>query len=306
MIYKILSFLRIINKKTFDVQLFLIPILIKAKFQILIFHFFPKLVSFLSKKSAKLPNKEQRFVFNKSQLDEVTIINKQNFKFNSIDLFIRSKKYDFKNLKKSKNIFLLNPFYIENEIKNPIGVEKRKLLIMKKKNVYYVTGDSTLLKEYLKKKLNIVYVQLWKKNGKKFFIDKWEMNERKKALEYCKKNSNSYVLDVGLETSCKTLYCGSATIAALTFAKLTKNLKIFNWDFFMSKSPKNYGYFKTINLLYPSNYRIKNDVFLEMSLWNWVFAYRLSKLKNVKITGYLKDICKKKEIVKRLLKIFYK
>ena len=91
----------------------------------LIFHFFPKLVSFLSKKSAKLPNKEQRFVFNKSQLDEVTIINKQNFKFNSIDLFIRSKKYDFKNLKKSKNIFLLNPFYIENEIKNPIGVEKR-------------------------------------------------------------------------------------------------------------------------------------------------------------------------------------
>ena len=147
---------------------------------------------------------------------------------------------------------------------------------------------------------------MWRKNGKNFFIDKWEMNVRKKALEYCKKNSNSYVLDVRFETSCKTLYCGSATIVALTFAKLTKNLKIFNWDFFMSKSPKNYGYFKTINLLYPSNYRMKNNVFLEMSLWNWVFAYRLSKLKNVKITGYLKDICKKKEIVKRLLKIFYK
>ena len=43
-----------------------------------------------------------------------------------------------------------------------------------------------------------------------------------------------------------------------------------------------------------------------MSLWHWVFIYRLSKQKNVQIGGYLKDICKKKDIVKRLLEIFYK
>ena len=42
----------------------------------------------------------------------------------------------------------------------------------------------------------------------------------------------------------------------------------------MSKSPKDYGL--KLSLLYPSNFRIKNNVFLEMSLWHWVFIYRLS------------------------------
>ena len=74
----------------------------------------------------------------------------------------------------------------------------------------------------------------------------------------------------------------------------------------MKESPKEYGYFKTLNLLYPSNFRIKNNVFLEMGLWHWVFIYRLSQLKNVNISGYLKDIIEKKNITKRLLRIFYK
>ena len=47
-------------------------------------------------------------------------------------------------------------------------------------------------------------------------------------------------------------------------------------------------------------------MFLEMGLWHWVFIYRLSQLKNVNISGYLKDIIEKKNITKRLLRIFYK
>ena len=43
-----------------------------------------------------------------------------------------------------------------------------------------------------------------------------------------------------------------------------------------------------------------------MSLWQWVFVYRLSKLKNVKINGFINGIINKKEIITRLLKIFYK
>ena len=306
MIYKILNFLRKINKKTFNIQLFLIPTAIRAKIQILIFHFCPKFVRILSIKTAKLPNNKERFILNNKSLDEFQIIDNQKFKFKTSDLFIRAKKYNTKDFKKYKNIFLLNPFYTENETVNFLPASKKKLLVIKKKNIFYVTADHTFLEEYLKNKLNIVYIQVWKKDGKKLFISENEIRARKKFLKYCKKNKNSYLLDSYFETNCKTIYCNSAIIAALTLAKLTKRLKIHNWNYYMNSSPKNYGYLKTINLLYPLKFRIKNNLFLEMSLWQWVFVYRLSKLKNVKINGFINGILNKKEITSRLIKIFYK
>ena len=306
MINRILNFLRIINKKTFNIQLFLIPVLIRAKLQILIFHFCPKLVRLLSIKTAKLPNKDERFIYNKEQLDELEIINKGKFKFDKLDLFIRSKLYSSRDLEELENIFLLNPFYTENETVNYLPPSKKKLLILENKNVYYVTSDHEFLREYFKYEINIIYIQVWQKNKKQYFISKEENIMRDKAVKYCKKNENSYVLDVSFDTNCKTMYVGSATIAALTFAKLSKKLKVYYWDFYMNKSPMEYGYFKTLNLLYPTNFRIKNNVFLEMSLWHWIFIFRLSELKNVQLTGYLKDICQNKDIKKRLLEIFYK
>ena len=306
MLNKILKYLRIINKKTFNIQLLLIITSIRAKFQILIFHLCPKLVTLLSIKTARLPNKEERFSLNKTEFDEFKKINKQKFKFDTSDLFIRAKKYNYKDFKRYKNIFLLNPFYTKNETAKFLPASQKKLLIIKKKNIFYVTADHTFLDEYLKNELNIVFIQTWKKDGKKLFISKGETKSRKKFLKYCKKSKNSYLLDVHFETNCKTMYCNSAIIAALTFAKLTKKLRIHNWNYYMNSSPANYGYFKTINLLYPLKFRIKNNVFLEMSLWQWVFAYRLSKLKNVKINGFINGILNKKAITTRLLKIFYK
>lgn len=303
---KILIFLRYINERTFNIKFFLILTSIRAKFQILVFHFYPDLVSFFSIKSAKLPNSEEKFLLNKKQLDEFRIINKKNFKFNTSDLFIRAKKYSYKDLKKYKNIFLLNPFYVENETAKYLPASQKKLLIIKKNNIFYVTADNSFLDEYLKNKLNILYIQVWKKNGEKLFISKEEKKSRKKFLKYCLKHKNSFLIDAYFNTNCKTMYCNSAIIASLALAKLTKKLKIHNWNYYMNSSPKNYGYFKTINLLYPLKFRIKNNVFLEMSLWQWVFVYRLSKLKNVKINGFINGILNKKQIIKRLLKIFYK
>ena len=303
---KILVFLRYVNERTFNIKLFLILTSIRAKLQILVFHFYPNLVRLLSIKSAKLPNNKEKFFLNKTRLDEFKIINNKDFNFDTSDLFIRAKKYDYRDLKKYKNIFLLNPFYTENETAKFLPASQKKLLILKRKNIIYVTADNSFLKEYLKNKLNILYIQVWKKNGKKLYVSKEEKNSRKKFLKYCSKNKNSYLLDAYFDTNCKTIYCNSAIIASLALAKLTKKLKIHNWNYYMKLSPINYGYFKTINLLYPLNFRIKNNVFLEMSLWQWVFVYRLSKLKNVKIHGFINGILNKKQIIKRLLKIFYK
>ncbi len=306
MIKKILLFLRFVNKNTFDIKLFLILTSIRAKIQIFIFHFYPNLVRLLSIRTAKLPNYEEKFILNKEKLDEFKIFNKNRFNFITSDLFIRAKKYNHKDFIKYKNIFLLNPFYTKNETAKFLTAAQKKLLIIRRQNIFYVTADPSFLSEYLKNNLNTVFIQVWKKKGKKLYISAAEKKSRKKFLEYCLKHKNSYLLDAYFETDCKTIYCNSAIIAALALAKLTKKLNIHNWNYYMNKSPKDYGYLKTINLLYPLKFRIKNNVFLEMSLWQWVFVYRLSQLKNVKINGFINGILNKKAITTRLLKIFYK
>ena len=79
------------------------------------------------------------------------------------------------------------------------------------------------------------------KNGKKLYISNEEKKSRKNFLKYCSKNKNSYLLDAYFETNCKTMYCNSAIIAALALAKLTKKLKIHNWNYYMNSSPKIMG-----------------------------------------------------------------
>ena len=115
-------------------------------------------------------------MYNKTQLDELNIINKGKFEFENLDLFIRSKSYNNKDFEKFQNIFLLNPFYTENETVNYLPPSKKKLLMIEKKNVYYVTSDHDFLKEYLKYKINIVYIQVWQKDKKEFFISNDEKN----------------------------------------------------------------------------------------------------------------------------------
>ena len=137
-------------------------------------------------------------------------------------------------------------------------------------------------------------------------VEKWEKPIYKRILKYCKKRKNSFVVDVSYNTTCNTHYTGSAVTAALFFAKVCEKVNIHNWDFYMSKNPKKYSFFKTVNLLYPLKFRLKNNVFLETSLWHWYFIYKLLKLNNVSVNGYLKYIASNKKITSQLTKIFCK
>ena len=74
----------------------------------------------------------------------------------------------------------------------------------------------------------------------------------------------------------------------------------------MKKNPKKYNFFKTVNLLYPLKFRLKNNVFLETSLWHWYFVYKLLKLTNVSIDGHFTGVVKNKRVVNRLERIFCK
>ena len=304
MFKKFLRFLRIINKKTFDIQIFLIPTHIRAKVQIFLFCFFPQLVSYLSIKSAKLPSNTQKFKSISKNLDEFIVLNKRNFNKKKIDFFIRSKKNDYSNLR-NKNVFLLNPLYIENETKKRISNQKdMKLLKFNHKRFIYVTSEHTILKIFIKNNLNVLFIQIWKNDGKKFYMDKWEKPIYRNVLKYCKNRKNSFVVDVSYNTTCTTHYTSSAIAGSSFFAKVCNKVNIYNWDFYMKENPKSFNFFKLANLLYPLDFRLKNNVFLETSLWHWYFIFRISKLKTVSVDGYLKYIASNKKIIKRLKKIF--
>ena len=305
MLKKILKFLRFINKKTLNIQFFLIPTHIRAKFQVILFCTFPKYVGWLSIKSARLPRLDQRFNFNLKFLNEIIILNKRNFKEKKISLFIRSIKKKFIN--RRNKLFVLNPIYLKNETEKRISNQKKaKLKVYKNRRFIYVTSDHSIIKKYIKNNLNILFVQTWKNDGKNFFMEKWEMPIYKKVLNYCKNKKNSYLVDISYNTSCNTLYLSSALVAACFFAKVCKKVKIYNWDFYMNENPKRYGFFKIANLLYPLKFRLKNNVFLETSLCHWYFIYKLLKLSNVSIDGHLTGVVKNRRVVSNLKSIFCK
>ena len=312
MLREILKFLRFVNKKTLDIQVFLIPTHIRAKIQVILFCILPRYVSLLSIKTAKLPRLDQRFDLNSNNLNEFIVLNKRNFKEKEVNLFIRSKKNNYEYLKQrkllnlKKKIFLLNPLYIKNETQKRISHYKEmKLLIHKNKNFIYVTADWQVVESFIKNNLNVLYIQDWQNNGKNFFLQKWEKPIYKRILKYCKKRKNSFVVDVSYNTTC-THYTSSAIAAASFFAKVCEKVNIHNWNFYMSKNPKKYSFFKTVNLLYPLKFRLKNNVFLETSLWHWYFIYKLLKLNNVSIDGHLTGVVKNNRVIHRLERIFCK
>ena len=67
-----------------------------------------------------------------------------------------------------------------------------------------------------------------------------------------------------------------------------------------------HSHLKTVNLLYPLKFRLKNNVFLETSLWHWYFIYKLLKLNNVSIDGHLTGVVKNNRVIHRLERIFCK
>ena len=87
----------------------------------------------MSIETAKLPNNEEKFLLNKKELEEFKIFNKNKFKFDTSDLFIRAKKYNRKDFARYRNIFLLNPFYTKNETAKFLSAAQKKIINNKRK-----------------------------------------------------------------------------------------------------------------------------------------------------------------------------
>ena len=303
----ILKFLRFVNNKTINIQLFLIPTHIRAKIQLLVFFFFPKLTYLFSIKTAKLPNKNERFKKQTNKISEIKLFGKLKKFNNHCHLIMRNSKFDFNSIPKSHYKFLLNPLYVKDDTKgdNFIKTHKKKIFLKKDNKTYYVTSDGRALDVFIKRKLNIIFIHRWNKYKNKKIYLKGNEKSLKAAKRYIKRNKNSFIFEFQYQTENSTIYDGSGVAASLVFSQICKKLEIHNWNFYLQKNPKNLSTFMKINLLYPLSFRIKNNVFVEMGIYTWFYCYRLSKQKNIKINGFINEIIKDKQIIKKLKQIFY-
>ena len=96
---------------------------------------------------------------------------------------------------------------------------------------------------------------------------------------------------------------GLATVVALSF--FAESIEVYGWDFYLTFAPAGTGYWKTF-FRYFVNFRMEiQSQFVEMTIYNWHYAYRFSLLPNFKNYGYLSGLEKHQGINEKLDRVFY-
>ena len=107
------------------------------------------------------------------------------------------------------------------------------------------------------------------------------------------------------KSECTTLTLGSGLIAALAIAKLTEQLNVYGWDFYMDLSPVFLKHFQALKLFYNEKIKHNRDRFFEMSIIHWLYASRLRELNHVNINGHLNDVDTHSNLIKKINRVFY-
>lgn len=271
-------------------------------FLILVFILLPKFLYLFNYSFSKLPNKQQRFKYKDTVLDDIKIIDDNNFFKENINLIIRSR---IKNIDYSrKNTILLNfTSKINTEHNQNLNNSEDIDVIVIKKNCLYATCNYRDSNIYMKNKLPVIFIdRVYIENGIEKRLNKFP-NE---VYKYCKSRKDSFFLKVSLNSNCKTLRPGSGVITALTLAKLCNQINIYGWDFYLNKSPKTFSLISTLFLLNNKELdKLYNFSFFEYSLFHWLFVNRLNELNKVNVYGNLTGISEHKYILKLLKKVYY-
>lgn len=96
---------------------------------------------------------------------------------------------------------------------------------------------------------------------------------------------------------------GLATVVALSL--FAQDIEVYGWDFYLPFTPAKAGYWKSFLRTFV-NFRMElQSQFVEMSIYNWHYAYRFSQLPGFKNHGHLSGLEKHPGINKRLDRVFY-
>jgi hypothetical protein len=102
---------------------------------------------------------------------------------------------------------------------------------------------------------------------------------------------------------------GSGLASAVGLCKLAKEVNIYGWDHYLAFEPGASNYWKVLlgMLSFPTTYpgtRAQPDV-VEMAIYGWHYAHRISQLPFVKVHSYLGQLGHHPKLVKKLEKVFY-
>ena len=251
-----------------------------------------------------MPRKNERIKKTNNVLDDYVIVDDGGFHADEVNLIMRGDSFDLARSNIRDNIYFVNALILKDPKKNEWDHYKseRKLYIAEFPITYVSAGKDVL--EYIKNNVPILYVERFENmNGNLVRTDPIDL--RNKVKEYCTDREDSHVIKLYHKSGCTTLRPGSGLIAALAIAKLTEQLNVYGWDFYMDLSPVFLKHFQALKLFYNEKIKHNRDRFFEMSIIHWLYASRLRELNHVNINGHLNDVDTHSNLIKKINRVFY-
>ena len=265
---------------------------------------YPEFVTYFSPRAHQLPRPNERIKKTNNVLDDIVIIDDGGFHTDEVNLIMRGDSFDLARSNIRDNIYFVNALILKDPKKNEWDHYKseRKLYIAEFPITYVSAGKDVL--EYIKNNVPILYVERFENmNGNLVRTDPIDL--RNKVKEYCASREDSHVIKCHFKSECTTLRPGSGLIAALAIAKLTEQLNVYGWDFYMDLSPVFLKHFQALKLFYNEKIKHNRDRFFEMSIIHWLYASRLRELNHVNINGHLNDVDTHSNLIKKINRVFY-
>ena len=268
----------------------------------LMVHFFPKYVYLFSYRGG-IPNPSQRILKLQNPLNEFethTNISDSMPVMDEINIVMKGESFDRDNLSSLKGpIFLVN-WVDESHVKEEVPLIKRE-------NVYYITGDQSVAVEMLKKgRTPIILIQ-----GPSFNTNGEIQNDSLKylpGLVDAFEESNNLRILITFKCNAPFPIIGSGLLSIVALSHFAKKINVYGWDAYLEFEPAKHGYWKTLfGLTSPSYKRMPPFASRVLgALFNWYFAYRLNKLPSINIQGYLSQLEHHPRLMNKIEQVLYK
>ena len=272
---------------------------------IFIFTFFPRYIYLLL--GTRIIKKKDRW--NKGNPEENWIFSEEPKEvFEEINIICRGNSLEKYAGKIDKN---LTTFFVN------YGIDSYNRFPELKKIPYFgITADNAIQNKILKSGLSpiICLIEGMRRNK----IIKWDTNNENSKENF--KLSEKISKQLNLIKSKKIVHfketsedirfsLGSAVLAIFFLGRHSKKVNIYGWDHYLDDEVNKLGYIQSLYNMAtkapsgPWGKRFKY-VFAE-SIWNWHYAYQLSKNKKYRIFSYLANIESQKNILVRMNRIFF-
>ena len=215
---------------------------------------------------------------------------------------------------KGNIIYLYDPI-VSKKISGAKHLNTKNTKNFKRKNLTYVQKRIEYVKLFKKNACKVLAVSIYgiDKHGKSYSAYTIQENS-----SYLKMFNNSNCQRISLnEKIYKSPFVepnpywaptGSFLPALCALSFFAKKINVYGWDFYLKSSPEKMSYIQLFFNMY--NYKLdtskgRSKNHFESAIVNVYYAYKLSKLPNINIHGYLGKLTKHKKLINRIEKVLF-